>query len=175
MIRPGQLLDFIIRPTLDYMADVSNLPLNSDAAANLLLGTAAAETKLGTYIYQHPAGPALGIYQIEPRTFTDMMEWIERSPPLMSTISPFMCSKPFPTTRQIIGNLYLATAASRLYYWRVSAPMPRSDDLQGLAGYWKKWYNTALGRGTVDHFIQCWIECGLDKAMPRKESPTLQA
>jgi hypothetical protein len=158
----GQLLDCVIRPTLDYMADASGLPLNTDAAAFLLLGTAAAESKLGKYLKQYPAGPAVGIYQIEPRTFEDMMVWVNLSDQRSAALKPFLSIKPYPHVRQLIGNLFLATAASRLYYWRITSPLPQSDDLPGMAQYWKRYYNTEAGKGTPEKFIQAWLECGLE-------------
>lgn len=158
-----QLLDLVIRPTLDYMADASGLPLNSDAAAFLLLGTAAVESKLGHYLHQ-VKGPALGIYQIEPRTFEDMMTWVALSDQRQAAIKPFIASKPYPHVKQVCGNLFLATAASRLYYWRVTKPLPASDDLPGMAHYWKDYYNTSAGKGTPDKFIQAWLEHGLESA-----------
>lgn len=42
--------------------------LCSDAAVNLLLGTAAQESEFGKYIRQI-RGPALGVFQMEPATF----------------------------------------------------------------------------------------------------------
>lgn len=163
MIRPDHLLGKIIRPTLDYMADNSELPLNSDAAAMLLLGTAAAESKMGEYLEQHPQGPAKGIYQMEVRTYNDLMQWVQHNDVLGEAIKPFIASKPYPTSQQLVGNLYLATAASRLYYWRISESLPQADDLPGLAGYWKKYYNTSAGKGTPEKFLQAWLEANLDK------------
>ena len=59
---------YIIRPTLQ------KINLWSEAAENLLLGTAAQESLLGTYLKQNGNGPALGIYQMEPNTHKDI--WI---------------------------------------------------------------------------------------------------
>lgn len=39
----------------------------SEEAENLLMGTAAQESALGEYIRQLGNGPALGIFQMEPR------------------------------------------------------------------------------------------------------------
>ena len=54
-----------IEEVLDY------LNLNSLSAVNLLLGTAAQESRLGEYIEQ-VNGPALGIFQMEPKTEIDI-------------------------------------------------------------------------------------------------------
>ena len=63
-----QLLDYIIKPTLEYMGG----NYNSKNAQMLLLSTAAIESKCGYYIKQIN-GPALGIWQMEPATHTDIM------------------------------------------------------------------------------------------------------
>ena len=47
--------------------------LVSQEAENLLMGTAAQESALGEYIRQLGNGPALGIFQMEPETFDDIV------------------------------------------------------------------------------------------------------
>lgn len=41
--------------------------------------------------------------------------------------------------------------AARLYLARISAPIP--SDLTSQAQYWKTYYNTSAGKGTVQKFI----------------------
>jgi hypothetical protein len=41
-------------------------------------------------------------------------------------------------------------------YIRAPAPLPGQDDLQGLANYWKQHYNTPLGAGTPEEFLDKW-------------------
>ena len=41
--------------------------------------------------------------------------------------------------------------AARLYLARISAPIP--SDLPSQAQYWKTYYNTSAGKGTVQKFI----------------------
>jgi len=52
----------IIAPALRHIG------MWSGAAENLLLGTAAVESRMGTYLRQVGGGPALGIWQVEPVT-----------------------------------------------------------------------------------------------------------
>lgn len=52
-------------------------------------------------------------------------------------------------------NLELQILSCRLVYWFKSAsPIPSEHDIEGLAGYWKKYYNSYLGAGTVDGAIE---------------------
>jgi hypothetical protein len=48
-----------------------------------------------------------------------------------------------------IGALF-----ARLHYLRVAAPVPRTVGEQ--AAYWKQWYNTESGKGTVGQYLEKW-------------------
>jgi len=41
----------------------------------------------------------------------------------------------------------------RLHYRRVNAPLPKANDIQGMADYWKAHYNTVKGKGTPSEFV----------------------
>ena len=58
------------------------------------------------------------------------------------------------TADEMVWNLKLAAAMCRIHYRRVAAPLPAADDIEGLAAYWKTYYTTAAGAGTVDEFIR---------------------
>jgi hypothetical protein len=51
-------------------------------------------------------------------------------------------------------NLKAAIVMSRLRYHVVPEPLPPSDDIIRLGEYWKKYYNTVYGAGTVQKFVQ---------------------
>ena len=55
---------------------------------------------------------------------------------------------------QLRGNLFYAAAMCRIFYLRFQKPLPQPNDWEGMARYWKKYYNTHLGAGTVDGFLQ---------------------
>lgn len=150
MINVEQLRTCIIRPTL------TKLGLWSQAAENLLLGTAAVESNLGTYIHQ-VRGPALGIYQMEPVTHDDIhtrflskdsRKELQRRILAMTALQG--------SSEELVGNLYYATAMTRIFYLRFPEPLPAYDDIEGMAKYWKKYYNTYLGAGTEQHFIDAY-------------------
>jgi hypothetical protein len=42
----------------------------------------------------------------------------------------------------------------RIHYLRVPEVLPAANDWPGFAAYWKNHYNTWLGAGTVDGFLQ---------------------
>ena len=53
----------------------------------------------------------------------------------------------------LLSNIAVQAAFCRLKYRRDSKPIPSWDDLEAQAKYWKRVYNTELGKGTVKHFI----------------------
>lgn len=143
----GNLKKYIIIPTLDYMR------MNSNSAVNLLLGTAAQESRLGKYLHQIN-GPALGIYQCEPNTLDDIFnKYLRHRKELLRKV--LRLSIPGLTrSKNAEGNLYYATAIARIHYSRVPEKIPDADDIEGLANYWKKYYNTKAGRGTAAQFVK---------------------
>lgn len=135
---------------------LTGLGLYSQAAMVLLLGTAAQESRLGTYIKQVGNGPALGIFQMEPATEQDIWRnYLDYHPELAEKIKAVTGVR--GPGGQLYFNLAYQVAMARVHYLRVSAPLPPADDLPALARYWKKYYNTALGAGTVEEFKRNYL------------------
>lgn len=142
-----QLKELIIEPVL------KSLQLYSNSAVNLLLGTAAVESNLGEYLEQISIGIAKGIYQIEMETHNNIVNYIIKTyPHLYGILSNFKISS-MTNEENLIGNLYYATAIARLIYFSIKRKLPPHNDIEGLAKYWKKYYNTEKGKGTVQDFI----------------------
>lgn len=149
-----QLRLHVVRPTLQ------KLRLWSMAAENLVLGTAAHESAGFRFLDQitgpHDAmlGPAYGIYQIEPATHADLFEnFLRFHADLWNLALDMRAHWPDPTT-QLATNLTYQTAICRLQYYRAKPPLPAADDVEGLAAYWKRWWNTPAGKGTEAQFIE---------------------
>ena len=140
----------VIDPTLD------KLELGGESAADLMLGTAIHESKLVSRA-QIGGGPALGLYQVEPKTHDDV--WAN-----------FLAYKPGLATKvlQLLGdenplhglqyNDAYATAIARMKYFRAEKreDLPSAGDIDGMATYWKDYYNTKRGKGTEDEFVRDW-------------------
>lgn len=153
MIHPEQLRQLIVRPALD------TLGLWSRAAENLVVGTAAAESGL-KYLAQL-GGPALGIFQCEPATHSDLWcSYLDFRPELAAKVMVAAGrgtkTPRLPPHDWLVFNLRYAAAICRVHYLRVPHPLPAADDVEGLARYWKAHYNTALGAGTVEHFVNAY-------------------
>ena len=147
MINAKHLREFIIRPTL------KDAGLWSQGAENLLMGTAAVESNMGTYLRQLNAGPALGVYQMEPATHDSLWDhYLRYRRPLREyaeSISPNKGGR----HEQLVYDLRYATFMTRIKYLGDRNPIPGGDEFEELAAYWKRVYNTHLGAGTVEDFL----------------------
>lgn len=131
--------------------ELSELIKPSQHAINLVAGTIAQESDNAHYIRQIK-GPAMGIAQMEPGTFDDICtNYLQYRLALESHIKQ-MCNCNVLTPYSLSYNSKLAIVFCRLHYLRVPAPLP--ETIEGYAVYWKKYYNTNLGKGTVGQFIK---------------------
>lgn len=114
----------------------------------LLLGTALYESGGLTYVKQL-RGPAWGFYQMEPFTYFDTLErvkYLSIFPKLSRMASDYDRSHP----NSCAYNHYWATAMARIFYYLVPSPLPGHKDISGLAEYYKIYWNTKKGKGTIE-------------------------
>ena len=150
MIDPTQLRHEVVRPALEW------IDLYSKAAEDLLMGTAAQESRL-QYLKQLGTGPALGIFQMEPATHDDIWDnYLAYNPELASQVRGLASQHKWTANpaRELVGNLMYAAAMSRVFYRRIKAALPEQGDVAGMARYWKNFYNTSLGAGTEEEFVR---------------------
>lgn len=149
-IYPGQLRQFVIAPALSVIS------LGGDAAEELLLGTVLQESDCGYYLHQLGQGPAIGIFQMEPRTHDDLWaSFLSRRADLSTKVSSLLAPG-LARLDQLAGNLLYATAMARLLYYRIPEPLPAAGDLAAQAAYYKRWYNTADGAASVESYMARW-------------------
>lgn len=151
-----QFKECIIGPSL------RSIDMWCHASEELLLGTVAQESLMGTYL-QQIRGPALGVYQIEPRTHEDLwINYIDHRQTLKLKINR-VC--PLATVNVnddlLVFDLRYATIIARLIYYRRPEPLPAHGDLLAQAAYWKQHYNTPLGKGTQSGYISNATKVGL--------------
>jgi hypothetical protein len=140
----GQMMEEIVRPVLQHLG------LHSLSAERLVLGTALVES-LGGYIRQLGQGPALGLWQMEPATHDCIWDnYLKFQPALATKVREFESSSSLTYgAKELIGNLYYGAAMCRVHYRRVREALPDANSAHGMATYWKRYYNTHLGAGTV--------------------------
>lgn len=111
----------------------------------LLTGTVFCESG-GIYLKQIN-GPALGLFQIEPRTHKDVKVWLQNgfNKGLLPRILASCFMEILPGDDALVFNLRYACLVARLIYWRAKPPLPNASDAKGMAIYHKKFYNTMLG------------------------------
>lgn len=124
-----QLRKYIIRPAL------SKHGLWSASAEELLMLTAAQESRLGEFIHQLGDGPALSPWQIEPTTF----EWLRNKYPKILH---------HRDASELVFDLRLGALVARLRYLVDPMPLPPHNDVEAMAKLWKNVYNTNEGKGT---------------------------
>lgn len=152
MIDAEQFRDHIIRPSLAYIG------LNSLSAEKLLLGTCAAESAMGTYIKQEN-GNALGVFQMEPKTHDDIHNnYLRYHDRMRRDIFKIAGMKQhnigtIPYDTNLMINLVYATLMARVHYYRVAEELPGNNDIEGMGSYWKRYYNTEGGKGSIEHFL----------------------
>lgn len=131
------------------------IPYSIDAE-KLLLGTAAQESKYGKYVYQIGGGSALGKFQMETETFNDICEnFLASRPNLMAKIIQ-ITSVDMLNSDDLVTNDKLATCMARVHYFRQKGAIPKT--LLGQANYWKDYYNTFKGKGTVEEYIENYLK-----------------
>lgn len=155
MLHIQQFRTTVVRPVLQAVG------VHSPAAEHLVLGTALQESNLH-YLRQLGDGPALGLYQMEPATHDDIWQnYLAYREGLRDRVSSFLVEGR-DRAEQLVWNLAYATVMCRVHYLRVPAPLPDAADIRGLAVYWKQHYNTPLGRGTPEEFVEKFEKAGLD-------------
>lgn len=151
MINPEQLRLEIIRPVLKHLDPV--IPF-SYAAENLLMGTCAQESRMGEFLVQLGDGPAQGIFQMEPATEQDIiLNYISYRTDLSREINQLVPEFEHGGINDLTGNLFYACAMARVHYYRVPMALPLADNVEEMAHYWKLYYNTPEGKGTVAEFV----------------------
>jgi len=158
-INKQDLLDYVIIPSLEQ------IDLESTSADLLLLGTAELETNCGTYLVQHGGGIntslAVSIYQLEVVTFKDILLrflQLKKYKKLKEKIESIYSIKTLKIKHdqlwnKLVTDLSFSTVIARLKYYMIPSPLPVYTDYVGLAEYYKKYYNTALGKTSLEKAI----------------------
>jgi len=138
----------------------------SEEAVDLLMLTAAQESHCGKYIRQLGGGPALGVFQMEYKTFQDILgNYLPRKPDMFGRVTDFMTNNNLNIN--LTGNLLFQIVIARVHYLRVPDPLPIRSDydeedvyIEAMARYWKRHWNTLAGAGTVQEAIDNYNRYG---------------
>ena len=153
-IQLDDLMKHVIRPTLQH------IDCWSEAAEELVLGTAITENYLHGHVSldQDGGGPAMGLWQMEPATLKDIFDnYLRYRANLKNRVDMLMTVWPIPEA-QLSGNLFFGAAMCRIHYRRVKEALPPVGDFEAQGAYYKKYYNTELGAGTAERYVEAWQE-----------------
>ena len=157
-----------IVPLIDNSCKLLPFPYN-DGVRKLILGTAACESLF--HIRKQVHGPARGLWQMEPNTaisiYKDFMKYHSDvykvfvdnfgDPP------SFKCpSKDIISNRLVIDDRYACAMARVKYAWDKER-IP--SNLEDIAIYYKRVYNTFLGKGSAERFLAMWKQLKCDKLL----------
>ena len=132
---------------------LQHLGLDSEDARNLIYRTGKAESGYKT-LQQYGGGPALGFFQMEPNTALDIWNNYVMYRPKYRDKLYSLGFDDGTLEFCLLSNIGLQAAFCRLHYRRVPSALPAADNLEGQARYWKKYYNSDMGKGTVKHFME---------------------
>jgi len=127
MLDIRQFREDIVLPALH------GLQLYTKELAELLVFTCAVESAGGTYIKQIN-GPAVGIFQIEPNSLTDLwVNFIVRNPSYMNLLTLNFGVHRMPMPVDLMTDLKLAAAICGLFYKRRKAtPVKMTPNIFGI-------------------------------------------
>ena len=131
---------------------LQTMDMYSKDALHMIMRTGMAETGF-RHIKQMGNGPALGFFQVEPKTIADTMDNYVKYRPKIEDCLIELGYADSDVAYRVMSNIALQVAFCRLKYRRDKFALPRHDDLDGQAKYWKRVYNTELGKGTIQHFV----------------------
>ena len=147
-----QIRDLIVRI-------LEKIGMHSKEAEDLIFRTGKVESSY-KYIRQL-RGPARGLFQCEPWVSVDICKnYLSYRPELMRKVANAIKVNVAHFTQPVEDdwdfiletNLAAQIAMCRLHYRRIPSKLPSS--LKSQAAYWKKYYNSSAGRGTVEDFLE---------------------
>ncbi|MDF2487765.1 MAG: hypothetical protein K0S77_387 [Pseudomonas sp.] len=149
-IAANELSQYVIRPTLLYLGR------HCPSAEALLLGVAASQSALGSALHDRRGH---GLYRIcETRHNCLWDKFLARDPELASLVRglasqhAFLCGPHLELT----VNLRYATAIAWMLIEEQGSPLPRADDLLGLARIWRQAFHP---QGRLRDFTDAWHAC----------------
>lgn len=124
---------------------------SNDNAHKILIETAQQETKLGYYPDKFPYLHGIGLCQFDLIGFQDVKQ--RTRPRIVKTIKRnFKLNINDVRHRELAYSPFLSLLFCRLFYKLRPDPIPQK--LHDRAKYWKKHYNTKIGKGSVEEYVK---------------------
>lgn len=140
--------EFIIVPAL------CAVDIYSENRADLVLKIGAAETLYRTQ-KQGGGGPARSWWQMEPKTHNDIWSTFLGQSHRKNIVDGLSCMSYAPgDIKELTNNPWYAAAMCGIHFLRFKEPLPEAGETLSQAEYWKKYYNTSEGKGTISGFLE---------------------
>lgn len=149
MLSLTHVRDYVIRPAL------AHLKLEAPNREQLILATGMQESRYRYLDQLDPAGrpgPGYGLWQMEKATHDDIWKNFIRYRPELLRLMPGLLIPTQDPCHQMRFNMIYAAAMCAVHYRRARHSIPDLGDINGMAVYWKTYYNTVKGAGTVEEF-----------------------
>ncbi len=121
----------------------------NNTAYNLLLETAGAETIRGSF-FDSTKYAGMGLTQFDKMPFSDTYNRTSKNIQI-KVFNYFGIHLSYLEWEDLRYNPLLAMLFTRLKYRLISEEIP--SDINGRAKYWKRHYNSELGKGTIEHYL----------------------
>ncbi|WP_448216945.1 hypothetical protein [Endozoicomonas sp. 2B-B] len=123
-----------------------HLPV-SESAIQLLCMIAAHESG-GFHYNKQVHGPALSIFQIEPRTYQDVVAY--------GCSRGYLNKEENLSVKRLLFDPAFAAAIARIFFLRFTEPIPDKSDIAALARYAKFYWNSNKGKATCLMYENAW-------------------
>ena len=152
-----ELVTEVIEPVLYRLREI---PFEI-GAPQLMLGVALHESGGLRHRTQLNGGPARGIYQMEGATHNDIWaNFLRYKPELSKQVKSLSVFPNAQKAEELVWNDNYATAMCRVHFYRYVKQLPDEGKIAEQAAIWKKYYNTHLGKGTVEKYMKDWRDHG---------------
>jgi len=151
----------VIRETLKYLGEWSQ------AAENLLVGTAIQESGLGFSLKENRR---LGIFHISANAHRAVWDHhLVHYPELASQVRGLAGQHAFieDPHGELLTNLKYATAIAWCIYRKAGQPLPEADDIDGLGLFWQQHFH-ARPSGHASDFVRNYKDLGLPGGSGRR-------
>ncbi len=118
-------------------------------AKEMIIETAIAETALGQ-IEDKTVGAGMGLTQFDELPFNDIKNRCKKLQPQI--LKDLHIDITLVNWDDLRYNQFLALLFTRMLYWLKGDPIP--ETIEERAAYWKLHYNTKLGKGTIEHYLE---------------------
>ena len=112
---------------------------------------AKAESGAGTIKDGTPNGAGAGIFQHDEIPFYDNQSRYEQRH-IIKVIDSFNINMRKVSWEDLLTDIEAGAIATRLHFKPFKEEIP--EDIVGRGQYWKKYYNTEAGKGTVKHYLE---------------------